>query len=73
MRKWLADLRDEAGFTQQELADKLNISRSHLSSIEVGTRLPGGRTAKKLADELGFDMNIFFEDNRLKSSQKTTA
>lgn len=40
MRKWLADLRDEAGYSQQELADKVLISRSHLSSIEVGTRIP---------------------------------
>lgn len=70
MRKWLSELRIQSGYTQEELAKELGISRSHLSSIEVGTRDPGGKTARKIAEKLNFDMALFFEDIGLETSQK---
>ncbi|GAK05195.1 hypothetical protein JCM19037_3673 [Geomicrobium sp. JCM 19037] len=73
MRKWLADLREEAGYSQQALADRIMISRSHLSSIEVGTRDPSVDTAKSISSALGFQWTLFFEDNGRISSRKTTA
>lgn len=38
MRTWLRKLRDEAAVTQEQIAEKLNISQNHYSSIENGKR-----------------------------------
>jgi len=68
MRKWLIELRKERGLSQYKLADLLGISRSYYSLIETGIRDPGGRTAKKIADFLGFDMGLFYEENGFESN-----
>ena len=34
------EYRLKSGLTQQELADKLNLSKSHVNGIECGTRYP---------------------------------
>ena len=61
-RKWLVDLRKEAGFSQQMLADEVGISRSYLSEIENGIKAPAGATAVKIAKVLKFDMSLFYGD-----------
>ena len=38
MRTYLKELRKKAGFTQQELANKLLVSQNYYSSIEKGER-----------------------------------
>lgn len=38
MRTYLKELRKKAGFTQQELANKLFVSQNYYSSIEKGER-----------------------------------
>jgi Predicted transcriptional regulators len=38
MREYLKDLRDAKGFTQQDVADKLNVSRQYYCFIENGSR-----------------------------------
>lgn len=72
MRHWLIKLRKERGLSQYQLADMVGISRSYYSEIEVGAKTPGGRTAKKLADFLGFDMDVFYEENGLDSSPRAS-
>lgn len=62
-REWLIELRNGNGMTQKELAAQVGISRSHYAEIETGVKNPGGMTAKKIADVLGFDMVLFFEEN----------
>lgn len=42
-------LRNELGLTQQDLADRLGISRAALSHIESGQTVPGERTVALLA------------------------
>jgi len=42
-------LRKENGLTQEELADKVNITAQHLSYIENGHRRPSLPLARKLA------------------------
>nr|PZN17647.1 MAG: XRE family transcriptional regulator [Chloroflexota bacterium] len=69
MRRWLIELRKERGLSQHQLASRIGISRSYYSEIEVGTKTPSGRTAKKIADYFGFDMSVFFEENRRKTSR----
>lgn len=70
MRQWLIEMRRVKELTQKQVANLAGISRSYYSDIELGYKKPGGKTAKKIADTLGFDMNIFFEDQCLKTSQK---
>ena len=38
MRQYLVSLRNEHGYSQQDVADKLNISRQYYQMIETGER-----------------------------------
>ena len=38
MRQYLVSLRNEHGYSQQDVADKLNISRQYYQMIEAGER-----------------------------------
>ena len=38
MRQYLVSLRNEHGYSQQDVADKLNISRQYYQIIETGER-----------------------------------
>lgn len=45
----LAQLRNDLGWTQQELADRLGVSRVAVSHLEAGMSTPGERTIALLA------------------------
>jgi transcriptional regulator with XRE-family HTH domain len=45
----IAELRAKAGWTQQQLADRLGISRVAVSHVESGVSVPGERTVTLLA------------------------
>lgn len=62
MRHWLKQFRLAKGFTQEEVAKLSGISRSYYADIERGTANAGGSAAKRIADTLGFDMSLFFEE-----------
>ena len=47
--KRIASLRAELGWTQQDLAERVGISRVALSHLEVGLTVPGERTIALLA------------------------
>lgn len=51
--KWLKAAREAAGMTQQELADAAFMTRSHISHIEAGRRLPSKEDAQRLDKALG--------------------
>lgn len=55
--------RMELGLTQQELADKVGISRYYLSCLELGKNTnPSNKLMQKLATELGSTVQeLFFE------------
>lgn len=38
MRKWLKEKREQFGYTQQQLAEKLGLSQQYYSLIETGNR-----------------------------------
>lgn len=44
------------GLTQDELAEKSNVSRSAITNLEKGEAGAFSTTAKKLADALGFEV-----------------
>lgn len=53
--------RTERKLTQQDVADKVGISRNFLSDIENGRYNPSFNTALRLAAYLGIDLNSLSE------------
>lgn len=55
----LQGARIKEGLSQVDLADKLGISQSNLSKMELGKRPIGKAMAKRIADILNVDYHIF--------------
>jgi transcriptional regulator with XRE-family HTH domain len=49
-------IREQVGYSQQDLADKSGVSQHTISEIELGRRKPQGRTLRKLARSLGVEV-----------------
>ena len=62
MRDWLIQIREEKGFTQEEVATKCGISRQYYGFIESGKRNASVIAAKRIASVLNFDWQRFFDD-----------
>jgi transcriptional regulator with XRE-family HTH domain len=52
----LRDIREHAGYSQQQLADESGVSQHTISELELGRRRPQGRTLLKLARVLDVDV-----------------
>ena len=52
--------RKEMGITQEELADKLNLSRTHMGHIEQGRKSPSMEVLNKIAKALKTSPKDFF-------------
>ena len=50
--KRIAEIRREVGMTQEQLAEKAEISVVHLSNIELGKKLPGLAVLIRIAEAL---------------------
>ena len=59
--KTLAELRQEKNFTQQQLAEKINVSRKAISHYETGRAKPSLDVAVKLAKALGVSVEKIYE------------
>lgn len=57
MRRSIRELRQDAGVSQSELAEKVGVSQAQLSGWETGRHVPGGTNLRKVADALGVDMS----------------
>ena len=57
----LLELREKLNLTQEELADKANISVRTIQRIEAGTK-PKGFTLEALSNALGVNKNVLLED-----------
>lgn len=55
----LKALRMRNHFTQQDIADKLGVTRSTVSNFEIGRRKPEVDILEKLAAIYGVDLNYF--------------
>jgi len=53
-------LRKALGFTQEELAERLNISRTHMGHIEQGRKSPSLKLMEKLARVLKVNVSDLF-------------
>ncbi|WP_069742593.1 helix-turn-helix transcriptional regulator [Streptomyces sp. EN23] len=51
--EWLKAQREAAGLTQQQLAERALMTRSHISHIEAGRRMPSEEDARRLDKALG--------------------
>jgi transcriptional regulator with XRE-family HTH domain len=57
----IADLRKARGFTQNDFADSIDISRLSLAYFETGRRWPRPVTLQKLAKNLGVTVSELFK------------
>jgi len=62
-RIWFKQAREDKGFTQEELAAKIGVTRQHIGLIENGVVAPSVEVAKKIAAVLDFDWVKFFDDD----------
>ena len=62
--EFLYELRKEKGLTQQELADKLNITNKAVSKWETGDAFPETAQLKPLARILGVSVDELLEGKR---------
>jgi len=67
-RLWLIKYRKD--LTQEKVADLSNIDRTTYCHIENGLRNPSVKTAKQIAQVLGFDWTIFFNEKSSEKPQK---
>ncbi len=58
----LAELREEAGISQYELAKRSGVSKQALSRLELGEREPSWQTVRKIAHALGVSVAEFDTD-----------
>jgi transcriptional regulator with XRE-family HTH domain len=57
----IKELRKNEGLSQEELAERVNISSKYLSRIEMGQHFPSIDTLVRLADVLNVELKDFFE------------
>lgn len=61
----LREFRESLGYSKQEIADALHISKSFYEKIEWGIREPSHNFLRRFKKSFPtFDMNIFFEEKR---------
>ncbi len=58
--KKVQKLRKNLGYTQEELAEKINISRTHMGHIEQGRKSPSIKIMDKLAKSLKVKVSDLF-------------
>lgn len=58
--KKVQKLRKALGYTQEELAEKLHISRTHMGHIEQGRKSPSLKLMEKLARVLKVSLSELF-------------
>ena len=67
----IKDLREKAGMTQTELADKLGLSKSVISAYEKGIRNPSFKVLPLLAQIFNVTELYFFEKGEWKNQPVT--
>ncbi|MDC7227224.1 MAG: helix-turn-helix transcriptional regulator [Spirochaetales bacterium] len=60
----LKKYRENAGLTQEQLAEKAGCSKNHLSVLERGKKFPGGHLIDRLSDALEIKPFVLFLDEK---------
>lgn len=71
--KFIAECRHRLGFTQQELADHLNLSNKTISKWESGAGSPDISNLAELAEVLGVTADNLLRGEKMSAEPKTTA
>jgi len=58
----VADLRKEAGYSQETFAFQCNIDRTYIGTIERGEKSPTLNTIQKIAQALNMPLHQLFEN-----------
>ncbi len=66
----IAELRKSAGFTQEQLAGKMEISSKYLSSIERGKENPTLNTFINISEALNIDLGEIFSSIQIEDPLK---
>lgn len=61
MKNFIKVERAKKNLTQADLAEKVNVSRQTINSIELGKFIPSTLLALKMAKEFGVGVNELFE------------
>lgn len=61
MRKWMVEARDQKKLTQQQVAEKIGVTRQLISAIENGTASPGVPVAQAIGEILEVPWVQFYE------------
>lgn len=69
----LKHLRKQKGITQQEIADRINTSRSCISNYESGNRQPDNQTIKLIADFFDVSVDYLFGRSEVKTLIKSNS
>lgn len=56
---WLKEKREEKGYAQQDVADRLGVTRTAVHCWETGKRQLYAKTLMDLCDALGADLNEY--------------
>ena len=68
----IKEIRESRGYTQEQLAEKLNLSVQHISVIERGVKSPRLDTFIKIANILEINADYLLKDVLQVSSQLTS-
>lgn len=71
MRIWLKNIRESIDKTHEQVAKDAKISRSSYTAIENSLRNPSVGVAKRIADVLGFNWTLFFEEGCSETKHKS--
>ena len=58
----IKEARERKGYTQEQLAEKVNLSVQHVSVLERGVKSPKLETFVEIANELGVNADFLLED-----------
>lgn len=61
---WLKLIRADRGLTQQELADKIGITREQINHYENGRVTPQALNKYKIAKALDFDVELWEQNEK---------
>jgi DNA-binding XRE family transcriptional regulator len=57
----LLSMRQKAGLTQEQLAERMGTQKGNISRLEKGTGNPSWKTLEKYAHACGFDISMAFK------------
>ncbi len=57
----LLSMRQKAGLTQEELAERMGTQKGNISRLEKGSSNPSWKTLEKYAHACGFDISMAFK------------